>query len=123
MQHINIERWLDFVRGVCTKAERRVLQDHLLSPCRECGRQVETLQRILRAAQADMRIPEVPGSMVRFVRELYLLRLPAVQVTPHARTKLVFDSFRSKGTAGGMRATRGMRPRLRKNADTNHVVV
>jgi hypothetical protein len=99
MQHYNIARWLDFVRGVCSRAERRALQRHLASPCRACGRQVEILRRILRAAEADSQVPEIPSSVVQFVHDLFPLRLPRVRLTPRAQIKLVFDSFRSQPAA------------------------
>jgi hypothetical protein len=100
MQHYTIERWADFVRGVCTRAERRALQRHLALPCRACGRQVEILRKILRAAQADWQTPEIPVSVVQFAHDLFPLRLPRVRLTPRAQTKLVFDSFRRRAAAG-----------------------
>lgn len=75
MQHYDTERWCDHVRGLTTGAERRAMNEHLLSGCADCARIVATFRRVM-AAAGDGSQEEPPEPLLRSVNAYFELQQP-----------------------------------------------
>jgi hypothetical protein len=99
-KHYDIEKWVDFVRGVIPAGQHDTMQAHLEKGCLECGEVAGLLHRIAQRAKQDASY-HVPEHAARNARALYSLQRPEeVKLLPRTLAKLVYDSFREPLLAG-----------------------
>jgi hypothetical protein len=98
--HFSHEDWVDFVRGVATPEQRRDIEHHLDTGCRDCAVQRHTWHSVAEMARADQAFAP-PASAVRHALAFYSVQKP---VGPVARAfeavKVLFDSALMPMTVG-----------------------
>jgi hypothetical protein len=100
MRHYSLEKWVDFVRGVVQEDEKREMQTHLETGCKQCSKESGMWQRLQQVARRESAYAPSAGA-VRIVNAAFLSR-PARQLR-HAKpavASLLFDSFRNPLLAG-----------------------
>jgi hypothetical protein len=100
MRHYSLEKWVDFVRGVVQEDEKREMQTHLETGCKQCSKELSMWQRLQQVARRESAYAPSAGA-VRIVNAAFLSR-PARQLR-HAKpavASLLFDSFRNPLLAG-----------------------
>src|SRR5438445_94774 len=100
MNHFDIFKWADFVRGLVEKSTRLAMEHHLASGCRKCRHTADLLRKLVTAARNDSQV-QVPDYALRCVRAIFLLQQPEkVQILPRIPARLLYDSFREPLPAG-----------------------
>lgn len=111
MNHYQITRWVDYVRGAVNAAEQLEMSEHLLN-CDACRDECNLLARVAVKAQADRRY-EVPENALRNARALFALPgKPKKTVLRKVAGYLVFDSFQEPSFAGARSRVQNMRHAL-----------
>src|SRR2546425_3638497 len=100
MNHFDISKWADFVRGLIEESVQVAMERHLASGCRKCRRTTVLLHNVEAATRSDSQV-HVPEYAVRCARVFFLLQQPEkVQILPRIPTQLLYDSFREPLPAG-----------------------
>lgn len=111
MNHYQITRWVDYVRGTVDAAEQREMSDHLLK-CNACRDECDLLVRVAVKMQADRQY-EVPEHALRNARALFALPgKPKKSVLRKVAGYLVFDSFLEPSLAGARSRVQNVRHAL-----------
>ena len=104
MKHYTIDRWVDFTRGLLTREQRALMQDHLHAGCQKCRQLSEFTTKIAEMC-TSLAMDPVPESTVRLARAIFPVR---VHDQPKRGSRLpielIFDSFLLP-SAVGLRAT------------------
>lgn len=79
MDHFDIVRWTDYVRGLVASPEREAMMQHLADGCDPCVRLVGLIQRIDRDSSAE---PIVPDHLVRQAKSTFPAHSAAAQIPP-----------------------------------------
>src|SRR2546425_1221975 len=100
MNHFDISKWADFVRGLIEESAQVAMKRHLASGCRKCRRITDLLHNVVTAARNDSQV-QVPDYALRCARAIFLLQQPEkVQILPRIPARLLYDSFREPLPAG-----------------------
>src|SRR2546427_6081354 len=100
MNHFDISKWADFVRGLIEESAQVAMKRHLASGCRKCRRITDLLHNVEAATRSDSQV-HVPKYAVRCARVFFLLQQPEkVQILTRIPTQLLYDSFREPLPAG-----------------------
>src|SRR5437879_6904091 len=100
MNHFDISKWADFVRGLIEGSAQVAMKRHLASGCRKCRHTADLLRKLVTAARKDSQV-QVADYAVRCARVFFLLQQPEkVQILPRIPTQLLYDSFREPLPAG-----------------------
>jgi len=100
MNHFDISKWADFVRGLIEESAQVAMKRHLASGCRKCRHTADLLRKLVTAARKDSQV-QVADYAVRCARVFFLLQQPEkVQILPRIPTQLLYDSFREPLPAG-----------------------
>src|SRR5437660_11486533 len=117
MNHFDISKWADFVRGLIDESAQVAMERHLASGCRKCRRTTELVRKVAAAARSDSQV-QVPDYALRCARAIFLLQQPEkVQILPRIPARLLYDSFREPLTAGIRTQQRRMRQALYQAGD------
>jgi anti-sigma factor RsiW len=94
MQHFDITRWTDYVRGLAPEVEREAMERHLAGGCDTCARLSALVGRIHQQAEEE---PVVPGHLVIAAKSIFPLRrveeAPRWRELPRLAARLLFDSM------------------------------
>src|SRR5437870_3021106 len=94
MNHFDISKWADFVRGLIEESAQVAMERHLASGCRKCRHTAELLRKLVTAARNDSQV-QVPDYALRCARANFFLQQPEkVQILPRIPARLLYDSFR-----------------------------
>ena len=100
MNHFDISKWADFVRGLIEESAQVAMERHLASGCRKCRHTAELLRKLVTAARNDSQV-QVPDYALRCARAIFFLQQPEkVQILPRIPARLLYDSFREPLPAG-----------------------
>src|SRR3989441_1493780 len=100
MNHFDISKWADFVRGLIEESAQVAMKRHLASGCRKCRRITDLLHNLVTAARNDSQV-QVPDYALRCARANFFLQQPEkVQILPRIPARLLYDSFREPLPAG-----------------------
>jgi len=100
MNHFDISKWADFVRGLIEESAQAAMERHLASGCRKCRHTAELLRKLVTAARNDSQV-QVPDYALRCARANFFLQQPEkVQILPRIPARLLYDSFREPLPAG-----------------------
>lgn len=99
MKHFSDWQWADYVRRVVEDPARMVMDAHLSSGCRRCGRMVDVLRGVAVTAQGEGNY-EPPEQVIRSATAIYALHRPEKDSLPKAVARLIHDSFRAPLPAG-----------------------
>src|SRR2546426_3279361 len=100
MNHFDISKWADFVRGLIEESAQVAMERHLASGCRKCRHTAELLRKLVTAARNDSQV-QVPDYALRCARANFFLQQPEkVQILPRIPARLLYDSFREPLPAG-----------------------
>jgi anti-sigma factor RsiW len=109
MEHFDITRWTDYVRGLCPPAEREALEHHLLEGCDSCARLMSLVGRIQQEAAAEV---EVPEHMVIAAKAVFPARRasdsPAWMAFPLLAAQLLVESAAETAMEGARSASPAM---------------
>jgi len=98
MNHFDISKWADFVRGLIEESAQAAMERHLASGCRKCRHTAELLRKLVTAARNDSQVPDYA---LRCARAIFLLQQPEnIQILPRIPARLLYDSFREPLPAG-----------------------
>jgi len=90
--HFSHEDWVDFVRGVAAPDERRDIEGHLRTGCRDCAVQREIWHGVAEIASADQQF-DPPASAVRRALAFYSVQKPVGRMArAFDAVKMLFDS-------------------------------
>src|SRR2546427_11244640 len=100
MNHFDISKWADFVRGLIEESAQVDMERHLASGCRKCRHTAELLRKVAAAARSDSHV-QAPDYALRCARAIFLLQQPEkVQILPRIPARVLYDSFREPLPAG-----------------------
>src|SRR2546427_5319232 len=100
MNHFDISKWADFVRGLIEESAQVAMERHLASGCRKCRHTPDLLRKLVTAARNDSQV-RVPDYAPRCARAIFLLQQPEkIQILPRIPARLLYDSFREPLPAG-----------------------
>ena len=104
MKHYTIDQWADFTRGLLTREQRALMQDHLNGGCQKCRRLSEFTTKVA-VTCTGLAMHPVPESMVRLARAIFPVRVPdRPKRGNRLPIELIFDSFLVP-SAVGLRAS------------------
>ena len=84
MNHFDISKWADFVRGLIEESAQVAMERHLASGCRKCRHTAELLRKLVTAARNDSQV-QVPDYALRCARANFFLQQPEkVQILPRS---------------------------------------
>src|SRR5437899_6550124 len=75
MNHFDISKWADFVRGLIEESAQVAMKRHLASGCRKCRHTAELLRKLVTAARNDSQL-QVPDYALRYARANFFLQQP-----------------------------------------------
>src|SRR5437899_1829405 len=93
MNHFDISKWADFVRGLIEESAQVAMKRHLASGCRKCRHTADLLRKLVTAARNDSQV-QVPDYALRCARAIFLQQPEKVQILPRIPARLLYDSFR-----------------------------
>jgi hypothetical protein len=100
MRHYSLEKWVDFVRGVVPEDEKREMQSHLETGCKQCSKEMSMWQRLQQVARREP-ANTPPAGAVRTVKAAFANRAAGrLQHEYPEVASLLFDSFRGPQLAG-----------------------
>jgi len=100
MNHFDIFKCVDFVRGLIEESAQVAMERHLASGCRKCRHTPDLLRKLVTAARNDSQV-RVPDYAPRCARAIFLLQQPEkIQILPRIPARLLYDSFREPLPAG-----------------------
>jgi hypothetical protein len=100
MRHFGLGEWADFARDLMEQEQRVVMQSHLDSGCKECGKVVSMWRRVHEIGQRNADY-EPPTVIVKSIKGMYVIHGPR-RGKPKKTTiaQLLFDSFDSPQAEG-----------------------
>jgi hypothetical protein len=106
MKHFSPEQWADYVRSAIPEAQKKTMQRHLQSGCRNCNRIARMWAEVHKLMLEEGKYSP-PDSVVRFVKGHYALGRPRRKLSRATQVaQLIFDSFRQPLPAG-IRSSQG----------------
>src|SRR3984893_5238718 len=93
------EDWVDFVNGALSSERIREMRKHLDSSCGRCSKMVELWQRVRRTIKQEAE-QDVPESVVRHVRNAFVMTQSLKGARRFEIPRLVFDSLWRPAAAG-----------------------
>jgi hypothetical protein len=100
MRHYSLERWVDFARNVIDEDEKRKMQSHLETGCRQCSKELSMWQRLQQVARRESTYAPLAGA-VRTVNASFVNRSARrTRLAKPEVASLLFDSFRNPLVAG-----------------------
>jgi hypothetical protein len=100
MKHYSSADLADFANGMVSPRRQTELERHLMEGCKECGRELETWQRVREVAQGESGF-EPPPSALKVVKGSFALYGPRKgQRRIFGVAHLIYDSLRQPSPAG-----------------------
>ncbi|MBS1859014.1 MAG: hypothetical protein JST11_26815 [Acidobacteria bacterium] len=106
MEHFDIGRWTDYVRGVVPKLEKESMDHHLTLGCTECNQLVGLMRRVWEESRAEVSVPEylVRSAEAVFHAPASAAPSPDWLSLPRLAARLVFSSLLAPAPAGARSA-------------------
>jgi hypothetical protein len=104
-QHFATEECVDLVNGKLSVERMQLMQSHLDANCEKCSKTIQFWQQVRQTAQreADYQVPE---SVVRHLRNAFIVAQPLAGQRRFEIPRLIFDSL-WRPAAAGVRAGSG----------------
>lgn len=100
MKHYGIAQWVDFTRGIGGTEERREMQEHLASGCRDCRETMWFCEKLACVCEQIAAVA-VPGDAVRQAKAIFSAgTAPPPRRALRIPIELVYDSFLVPAPAG-----------------------
>lgn len=106
MEHFDITRWTDYVRGLIPATERKAMERHIAEGCRDCAHLMALVGRIYEESTAEAMVPE---AMVAAAKSIFPARRAAESADwltlPKLAARMIFDNLSGLALEGARSAS------------------